>query len=104
MLKEIIIAIQAYFQTHRFIIKHRLWKWIFIPGLIYSILFCAGVWLFLKSSNYAIDFVLLKTGIKEWLQQSRHYGPDECACHTPASKTHLLKKLFVHFLQASAGE
>ena len=72
MLKEIIIAIQAYFQTHRFIIKHRLWKWIFIPGLIYSILFCAGVWLFLKSSNYAIDFVLLKTGIKEWLQQMQN--------------------------------
>jgi CysZ protein len=69
MLKEIITAIQAYFQTHRFIIKHRLWKWILIPGLIYTILFCAGIWLFLKSSNYAIDFVLLKTGITEWMQK-----------------------------------
>jgi len=67
MLKEIITAIQAYFQAHQFIRKHRLWKWIFIPGLIYTILFCAGFWLFLKSSNYAIDFVLLKSGAKEWL-------------------------------------
>ncbi len=69
MLKEIINAIQAYFQTHRFIIKHRLWKWILIPGLIYTILFCAGIWLFMKSSNYAIDLVLLKTGVKDWLQK-----------------------------------
>lgn len=69
MLKEIIIAIQAYFQTHRFIIKHRLWKWILVPGFIYCILFFLGAWLYLKSSNYAIDLVLLKTGAKEWIQK-----------------------------------
>ncbi len=72
MLKEIITAIQAYFQTHRFIIKHRLWKWIFIPGLIYALLFCVGIWLFLKSSNYAIDFVMVKTGITLWLQKMQN--------------------------------
>ncbi len=72
MLKEIITAIQAYFQTHRFIIKHRLWKWILVPGLIYCILFCLGIWLFLKSSNYAIDFVLLKTGATEWIQKMQN--------------------------------
>ena len=69
MLKEIITAIQAYFQTHRFIIKHRLWKWIFIPGLIYAILFCVGIYFFWKSSNYAIDFMLIKTGVKDWIQK-----------------------------------
>ncbi len=69
MLKEIIIAIQAYFQTHRFIIKHRLWKWLFIPGLIYAVLFFVGIILFLKSSNYAIDFILIKTGATEWIQK-----------------------------------
>jgi CysZ protein len=68
MLKEIITAIQAYFKTHQFIIKHRLWKWIFIPGLIYTILFCVGIYLFLKSSNSAISFVLFKTGIKDWME------------------------------------
>ena len=72
MLKEIIIAIQAYFQTHRFIIKHRLWKWIFIPGLIYAILFCVGIYFFWKSSNYAIDFMLLKTGVKDWIQKMQN--------------------------------
>jgi CysZ protein len=69
MLKEIITAIQAYYQTHRFIVKHRLWKWILIPGLIYAILFCVGIYFFWKSSNYAVDFVLVKTGAKEWMER-----------------------------------
>ena len=67
MLKEIIISIQAYFNTHRFIIKHRLWKWILIPGLIYTLLFCAGIYLFVISSNSAIDFMLQKSGVAEWM-------------------------------------
>jgi CysZ protein len=70
MLKEIIISIQAYFHTHRFITKHRLWKWIFIPGLIYSILFCAGIYLFAVSSHSAIEFMLQKSGIAEWIKNS----------------------------------
>jgi len=69
MLKEIITSVQAYYHTHRFIIKHRLWKWILIPGLIYSILFCAGIYLFIVSSNSAIELMLLKTGIREWLDK-----------------------------------
>ena len=69
MLKEIIIAIQSYAEAHRFIIKHRLWKWILIPGIIYSILFIAGIYFFFTSSNSAIEFVLLKTGAKSWLDR-----------------------------------
>ena len=72
MLKEIIISIQAYFHTHRFIIKHRLWKWIVIPGLIYTILFCAGIYLFWRSSSSAIEFMLMKTGVKAWMQQMQN--------------------------------
>jgi CysZ protein len=69
MLKEIIISIQAYLQTHRFIIKHRLWKWILIPGFIYAILFCMGIYLFWISSSSAIEFMLVKTGVKEWMEK-----------------------------------
>lgn len=69
MLKEIITAIQAYYQTHRFIVKHRLWKWILIPGLIYAIMFCVGIYFFWKSSNYAVDVVLVKTGAKDWMER-----------------------------------
>lgn len=67
MLKEIIIAIQSYVQAHRFIVKHRLWKWILIPGLIYAILFCAGIYLFWHSSGQAIDYMLSASGAKKWM-------------------------------------
>jgi CysZ protein len=69
MLKEIITSVQAYFHTHRFIIKHRLWKWILIPGLIYAVLFCLGIYLFWISSSSAIEFMLSKTGVKEWMEK-----------------------------------
>lgn len=69
MLKEIIISLQAYHHTHRFIIKHRLWKWILIPGLIYTILFCLGIYLFYVSSSSAIEFMLLKSGVREWMDK-----------------------------------
>lgn len=72
MLKEIIIALQAYHQTHRFIIKHKLWKWILIPGLIYAILFFAGIYLFVVSSNSAIDFMLQRSGVGEWMEKMQN--------------------------------
>jgi CysZ protein len=72
MLKDIITSIQAYNHTHRFIIRHRLWKWILIPGLIYSILFCLGIYLFVVSSNSAIDFMLQKSGVAEWMEKMQN--------------------------------
>jgi CysZ protein len=67
MLKDIIIAIQSYYQAHQFIVKHKLWKWIFIPGIIYALLFCAGIYLFWISSGNAIDYLISTTGLKNWL-------------------------------------
>jgi CysZ protein len=72
MLKEIIISLQAYYHTHRFIIKHRLWKWILIPGFIYTILFCVGIYLFYVSSSSAIEFMLLKSGVREWMDKMQN--------------------------------
>ena len=69
MLKEIIISIQSYAQAHRFISRHKLWKWILIPGFIYALLFLGGIYLFWTSSNTAIEFILLKTGVKTWLDK-----------------------------------
>ncbi|MGI8581628.1 MAG: EI24 domain-containing protein [Chitinophagaceae bacterium] len=65
MLKELIIAIQAYSTAHRFIVKHRLWKWIIIPGIFYAVLFCAGIYFFWHSSGDVINYVFSKTGLKE---------------------------------------
>ena len=72
MLKEFIISFQAYYHTHRFIIKHRLWKWIFVPGLIYALLFITGIYFFSVSSTRVIEFMMLKTGLKEWMQQMQN--------------------------------
>lgn len=69
MLKEIIISIQSYMQAHQFIVKHRMWKWILIPGLIYTLLFMGGIYLFWTSSNAAIEFILVQTGVKSWLDK-----------------------------------
>lgn len=73
MLKEIIIAFQAYAQAHRFIVRHKLWKWIIIPGIIYLILFLLSFYGFWKSSNFAIEWVLQKSHVKNWLE-SEHDG------------------------------
>lgn len=69
MLKEIVIAIQSYFRAHEFISKHRLWKWIIIPGLLYSILFVVGMYFFLKSSNSLVSYVSQSLGIEAWLDR-----------------------------------
>ncbi len=55
--------------AHQFIIKHKLWKWILIPGLVYTILFLGGMFLFWTSSNDAIEFLLLRSGAKAWLDK-----------------------------------
>ncbi len=68
MLKEIIISIQSFADAHRFIRKYKLWKWIIIPGVIYSLLFFLGLYFFGKTSIQATEFILLKTGLKGWLE------------------------------------
>ena len=69
MLKEIVTAIQSYFKAHQFISAHRLWKWIIIPGLIYAILFVAGMYFFAKSVTSFIGYITEISGIRNWLQQ-----------------------------------
>lgn len=71
MLEEIIIAIRAYHKAHQFIIVHKLWKWIFLPGLIYAILFAFGIYFFWHSSAHVVDYLFSKTGLKIWLQKEQ---------------------------------
>lgn len=73
MLKEIIIAIQSYFKAHQFIRKHKLWKWIIIPGIIYAILFVTSMYFFGKSASYVIQVISIKSGLKAWVDQT-HSG------------------------------
>ncbi len=71
MLKEIIIAVQSYFDAHNFIRNHRLWKWIIIPGVIYTILFCVGMYFFWNSADSAVSGLSKAIGIEGWLQNQR---------------------------------
>ncbi len=73
MLKEIVIAIQSYSKAHQFIAKHRLWKWILIPGFLYMILFCAGLYLFWNSSDKAVSYLSQLIGVEKWLH--RQHSP-----------------------------
>jgi CysZ protein len=67
LLKEIVIAIQAYRKAHVFIGKHRLWKWILIPGLAYMILFTIGLYIFWNSADMAVSELSQITGVDRWL-------------------------------------
>lgn len=69
MLKEIVIAIQSYFEAHQFIVRHRFWKWILIPGLLYAMLFTVSMYFFGKTSTAAIDYLTQTTGLDMWLQR-----------------------------------
>jgi CysZ protein len=69
MLKDIVIAIQAYYKAHRFIVQHRLWKWILIPGLLYAAMFAAGIYVFWNSSAQAIEYLFSVTGFNNWIQK-----------------------------------
>lgn len=71
LLKEIVIAIQSYADAHGFIRKHRLWKWIVIPGVIYMLLFLLGMYFFWNSSDSAVNWISRQIGIEAWLQRQR---------------------------------
>jgi CysZ protein len=69
MLKEIIIAIQSYGEAHRFVVKHRMWKWILFAGLLYAVLFFFSMYFFWITSKGVIEYVLNATGLTNWLLQ-----------------------------------
>lgn len=68
MLKEIVIAIQSYFEAHQFIVKNKLWKWILIPGLLYAIMFGVSMYFFGRSAYAVINYLTHTTGFDRWLQ------------------------------------
>jgi CysZ protein len=69
LLKEIVIAIESFFKAHRFIRKHRLWKWIIIPGLFYMVLFLFGMYVFWHSSDVVVSYISGRLGIDKWVHK-----------------------------------
>ncbi len=72
MLKEIIIAFQSYVRAHQFIVKHKLWKWILIPGILYTILFLVGMYFFMHSANSVVLWLGNETGIQRFLHNTHN--------------------------------
>ena len=72
MLKEIIIALESYIKAHHFVTKHKLWKWIIIPGILYTLLFCTGLYFFWESSTTAVDKLSKFIGVARWLHHQQN--------------------------------
>ena len=72
MLKEIVIAVQSWGEAHQFIQKHRLFKWIIIPGIIYTLLFILGMLVFWQSADGVISWISRQLSIETWLQKERN--------------------------------
>jgi CysZ protein len=71
LLKEIVIAFQSWSEAHRFIQQHRFWKWIILPGIIYTALFIFGMIVFWRSADGAVSWASMQLRIEPWLQQER---------------------------------
>ena len=69
MLKEIVITIQSWEEAHRFISQHKLWKWVVIPGLIYTILFITAMYFFGKSATAVIEYFTHIMRLSDWIQK-----------------------------------
>ncbi len=69
MLKEIVISIQSWGEAHRFISQHKLWKWVIIPGLIYTILFIAAMYFFGRSATAVIEYITHILQLSSWIQK-----------------------------------
>ena len=71
LLKELVIAFQSWTDAHKFIQEHRFWKWIIVPGIIYTLLFILGMIIFWRSADSAVSWASSQLRIEPWLQQKR---------------------------------
>ncbi|SHM25367.1 CysZ protein [Chitinophaga jiangningensis] len=66
--REVLSAFQAYGKAHHFIMQHKLWKWILIPGIIYCLLFFAGFYFVWGYSGEFVEYLTRLFHITEWVQ------------------------------------
>lgn len=50
--------------------QHRMWKWMILPGIIYAFLFVLGITYFSQTSSAFIEWIILKTGLKSWVDNN----------------------------------
>ena len=71
MLKEIVIAFQAYSKAHQFVSRHKLWKWIILPGILYTCLLAAGLYIFWNSADTAVTWLSHLIDIEHFLRHQQ---------------------------------
>lgn len=71
MLKELVIAIAAYGQAHRWMLQHRFWRVLWFPALLYALLLLGGIYLFGQSAAIIVsEQLLIKLGIRNWVDRA----------------------------------
>lgn len=63
---------QGWEEARHFIKQHKLFRWIIIPGIIYTLLFIAGMFVFWRSSDTVVSWVSSRLRIETWLQSARN--------------------------------
>lgn len=66
--REVLAAIQAYGKAHHFIMQHKLWKWILVPGILYCILFITGSYFVWGYSGDFVEYLFNLLPLKIWIQ------------------------------------
>ncbi|ASZ10800.1 EI24 domain-containing protein [Chitinophaga pendula] len=66
--REILGSVQAYGKAHQFILQHKLWKWILVPGIIYCLLFITGIYFVWGYSGDFVEFLFNLLPVKTWIQ------------------------------------
>jgi CysZ protein len=69
LLKEIVIGIQSWSEAHRFISQHKLWKWVVVPGIIYTILFITALYFSGKSATAVTEYFTHILELSSWIQK-----------------------------------
>ncbi|PUZ22044.1 CysZ protein [Chitinophaga costaii] len=67
-LREVIAAIQSYGKAHQFILQHRLWQWILLPGIIFCALFVLGIYFVWGYSTAFVNYLLNVLPFLNWIQ------------------------------------
>jgi CysZ protein len=66
--REVLAAIQSYGKAHQFIIHNKLWKWILLPGIIYCLLFIAGIYFVWSYSGEFVEYLFGLLPLRVWIQ------------------------------------
>jgi CysZ protein len=67
--REVLAAVQAYGKAHQFIMQHKLWKWILVPGILYCILFMTGSYFVWGYSGEFVEYLFNLLPIRVWIQE-----------------------------------